>query len=104
MPVKHRLDAIDRSIERVRITTIWPSARMIRIEVSLKTWREIAAAGKGREARRDQPDQHDDGRGQPDLAVFEESLHAAIPAAVADQRFGVEPLVVVDRDDAALRA
>ncbi|MCY1251177.1 hypothetical protein D9M72_649100 [compost metagenome] len=35
MPESARFAAIDRSMQRVRITAIWPSARMIRIEVSL---------------------------------------------------------------------
>ena len=38
---------MDRSIERVRMTAIWPSARMIRIEVSLKT---VARLPRPREA------------------------------------------------------
>src|SRR4051812_15945807 len=36
MPEKARLAATDRSIDLVRITIIWASARMIRIAVSLK--------------------------------------------------------------------
>lgn len=35
MPESARLAAIERSMQRVRITAIWPSARMIRIDVSL---------------------------------------------------------------------
>ena len=37
MPVSARLDAIDRSIQRVNMTAIWPSAKMINIDVSLNT-------------------------------------------------------------------
>ncbi|MCY1303054.1 hypothetical protein D9M70_527430 [compost metagenome] len=35
MPESARLAAIERSMQRVRIPAIWPSARMMRIEVSL---------------------------------------------------------------------
>ncbi len=36
MPVKARLAATERSMDFVRMTAIWPSARMMRMEVSLK--------------------------------------------------------------------
>src|SRR4051812_3340369 len=36
IPVKERLAATERSMDLVRITAIWPSARMIRMDVSLK--------------------------------------------------------------------
>ena len=55
MPVSARLAATERSMHLVRITVIWPSASMIRIEVSLKTlprFRGRAKPGKRSEIRR----------------------------------------------------
>ena len=46
MPDKARVAAIDRSIERVRITTIWPKARITRIEVLLNISSKLEVAPK----------------------------------------------------------
>ena len=51
---------IDRP--RVRITTIWPSARMIRIEVSLKIVSRLPGAAKPGERIENAAPQHDDDR------------------------------------------
>ena len=82
MPVKQRLEAIDRSIDRVRMTTIWPSARMHQDRGVVEDLAQIVGIGEGRSAGRNQTDHDDDERPAADFAVFHESLHAAIPAAV----------------------
>ena len=46
MPVSARLAAMERSIERVRMTAIWPSARIIKIDVSLKTVARLTGRAK----------------------------------------------------------
>ena len=46
IPLKHRFDAIDRSSDRDTITAIWPSASMMRSEVSLKTCTRFAGLMK----------------------------------------------------------
>ena len=91
---------MDRSIERVRMTAIWPSARMIRIEVSLKTVARLA------------------GRAKPGKRVATSAISAAMATISQtsrclnsashprdsrgglDERLGVEVLVVVDGSDA----
>jgi len=42
MPLSARLAAMERSMQRVRITAVWPSARMMRMAVSLKTWARLS--------------------------------------------------------------
>ena len=46
MPVSARFAATDRSMQRVRMTTIWPKARMINGAVSLNTLAKLDGATK----------------------------------------------------------
>jgi hypothetical protein len=46
MPVNDRFAATDRSMDLVRITAIWPSARIIRMDVSLKMLARLSGEAK----------------------------------------------------------
>ena len=106
MPVSARLAATERSMHLVRITAIWPSASMIRIEVSLKTLPRFAGVAKPGKRSAIRATSSDDGAGEQGLAGLEQAVeHQATSRDAgggAHQLLGRQPVALEGADDPAL--
>ena len=69
MPHSARFAAMDRSMPRTRITSIWPSASMMRIAVSSSSAGEIARRGEAGKRERHRDEQRERERGERQVAA-----------------------------------